>query len=447
MKMSSPLTALAAEDDAAETQVRVSVVMANYRGAAYLGAAMESVLRQSMAALELVVVDDASPDDSVALARDMAGRDARVRVVEAGRNGGPAAARNLGLSLARGTWVAVMDSDDLMHPARLERMLMAAARTGADMVADDMIFFGAALPPAGRSLLGTAAPQEPMTVSPAMLLRAGLPGSGVPPLGYLKPLIRRAAIGDMRYDTALRIGEDHDFYMRLLLAGGRFVVMPEALYQYRRHGGSISHRLGVAPAKAMLAAHRAMANGLAPDVPFAADLAARTKMLERTLAYETLVATIKARRLPQTLGQIAARPGLLSDLGQSTWAHLRRKWARREAAQPGDAPQRMRSHSVLLIGPGRPPPEIVVDETIILAPDDPRAMARVAMRLSALAGRQALHLVAGDAAGLDAAWSVAQPARISLMPLALTDPCLPVPGDPSGDQSGHPSGWLGRGDA
>jgi len=428
MKMSPPLAAPATGNDGAGGYVRVSVIMANYRGAAYLGAAIASVLRQSMAALELIVVDDGSADDSVALAQSFADRDARVRVVETERNGGPAAARNLGLALARGTWVAVMDSDDLMHPARLERMLRAAARTGADMVADDMIFFGASLPPAGRSLLGAAAPQEPMTVSPAMMLQAGMPGRGVPPLGYLKPLIRHAAIGDIRYDTALRIGEDHDFYMRLLLAGVRFVVIPEALYQYRRHGSSISHRLGVAAASAMLAAHGRLVQGLAPDVPFAGDLAGRTRMLQRTLAYETLVATIKARRWPQAAGQIVRRPGLLSDLVQSTAAHLRRKRGRRAAAQPGDPlPQAQMRRLLLLLGPQTARPDVVVDEVIVLAPDDPRAMAGVAMRLSALAGRRALHLVAGDAAGLDAAWSVACPARISLLPLAMTDPLLPLP--------------------
>ena len=130
----------------------VSVIMANFRGAAHLEAAMRAVLAQSERRLELILADDASDDDSVAIARAVAEGDGRVRVIASARNGGPAATRNLALDAARGDWIAIVDSDDLIHPERLARLVAAAEAAGADLVADDLGPFGA---PAegGRTLL------------------------------------------------------------------------------------------------------------------------------------------------------------------------------------------------------------------------------------------------------------------------------------------------------
>ena len=80
----------------------VSVVMANFRGAAHLEPAMRAVLAQSERRLELILADDASDDDSVAIARAVAEGDHRVRVIASPRNRGPAATRNLALEAARG---------------------------------------------------------------------------------------------------------------------------------------------------------------------------------------------------------------------------------------------------------------------------------------------------------------------------------------------------------
>ena len=115
--------------------------MANYRGARHLSAAMASVLRQTYADLELIVSDDASPDGSSAVVRAAMATDDRVRLIETAQNAGPAAARNRALDLASGEWIAIVDSDDLLHPQRLERLLRAADRLEADIIADDLMFF------------------------------------------------------------------------------------------------------------------------------------------------------------------------------------------------------------------------------------------------------------------------------------------------------------------
>ena len=98
----------------------VSIVTANYNGAAFLPAAARAVLAQTLGDFEWIVADDASTDDSGAVIAQVTGGDPRVRFLTAERNGGPAGARNRALAAARGRWIAVFDSDDEMAPERLE---------------------------------------------------------------------------------------------------------------------------------------------------------------------------------------------------------------------------------------------------------------------------------------------------------------------------------------
>lgn len=299
----------------------VSVVMANFRGAAHLACAMASVLAQTERRLELIVVDDASDDDSVEIARGIARDDARVRVIASANNQGPAATRNLALEAARGTWVAIVDSDDLIHPARLARLIAAAEAAGADLIADDLVYFGAGTAPQGQTLLQAMALVAPMPLSVALYLQGNGGGASVPHFGYLKPVFRRAALAGRRYDPRLRIGEDYDLVLRLMIDGRRFTLLPDPLYAYRRHAGSISHRLSIATVEAMLQAHRALPPLAEPEARAAA--AAVDGQLSRALRYERLVAAIKARSWRSALPRLAD-PAMLSRLLESLRDRRRR---------------------------------------------------------------------------------------------------------------------------
>nr|WP_255434941.1 MULTISPECIES: glycosyltransferase family 2 protein [unclassified Paracoccus (in: a-proteobacteria)] len=297
--------------------------MANFRGAPHLAAAMRAVLAQSEQRLELILADDASDDDSVAIARGIAGTDDRVRVIASPRNQGPAATRNGALDAARGDWIAVVDSDDLIHPERLSRLIAAAEAAGADLVADDLVHFGA---PAeqGRTLLQPLALAAPMWLAAPAYLRANGGDPALPSFGYLKPVIRRAVLGGRRYDPRLRIGEDYDLVLRLLIDGARFLLLPDPLYAYRRHPGSISHRLSVGTVAAMLQAHRALPPLSDPEARAAA--AAVDRQLRRSLRYERLVAEIKARRWSRALPRLAD-PATVARLAGSLRDRRRRKAA------------------------------------------------------------------------------------------------------------------------
>ncbi|ACI98254.1 glycosyltransferase [Rhodospirillum centenum] len=106
----------------------VSVVIPAYNHAAYVGAAIESVLGQSLTALELIVIDDGSRDATAERVEAYLG-DPRVRL-ERQANAGSHAAINRGVALARAPWVAILNSDDVFHPDRLARMLSSCRSNG-----------------------------------------------------------------------------------------------------------------------------------------------------------------------------------------------------------------------------------------------------------------------------------------------------------------------------
>ena len=111
----------------------IGVVVPAYDVAAYLPDCLDSLLAQTHSALDVVVVDDGSPDDSGAIAEEYAGRDPRVRVVHT-ENRGLGAARNEGLRHVRGDLVAFADSDDVVPPDAYAVLLRHLRRTGSDLV-------------------------------------------------------------------------------------------------------------------------------------------------------------------------------------------------------------------------------------------------------------------------------------------------------------------------
>jgi glycosyltransferase involved in cell wall biosynthesis len=128
------LAAIAASDEhrSEGTPPRVSVVIPAYNAARWIGRTLASVERQTVAAIEIIVVDDGSTDATPELLADAAARDPRIRVLRQ-PNGGVAGARNAGIAAARAPFVAPIDADDLWHPTRLERHLEAFTRGGPEL--------------------------------------------------------------------------------------------------------------------------------------------------------------------------------------------------------------------------------------------------------------------------------------------------------------------------
>lgn len=113
---------------------RCSVVIPTYGHEAYIADCLRSVQAQTVEDIEILVIDDCSPDGTAAVVSEIAAGDPRVRYIAQERNLGVAAARNRGVSEARSNWVAFLDSDDVWLPGKLERQFEMAAETGAELL-------------------------------------------------------------------------------------------------------------------------------------------------------------------------------------------------------------------------------------------------------------------------------------------------------------------------
>ncbi|MGO8953758.1 MAG: glycosyltransferase family 2 protein [Rhodomicrobium sp.] len=319
-------------DEYAGPNPRVSVIMANYNGARYLEDAIESVRRQTLANLELLVCDDASADESVNIIERYSAADDRIKLIRSETNAGPSAARNRGLAAASGSWLAIMDSDDIMHPARLKTLIANAARDGAGIAADDLIVFYQDLARRSHGLLPRAYAQAPFWVDLADFIRSNVFYSKGAGLGYLKPIIRADLLRQTscRYDETLSIGEDYDFVLRLLVGGLKYRVYPRQLYFYRKHGASISHRLPSKAANAMLDSDRRFRGKLGKaSAEVRAAFEARSKSIETVLAFNGLIEALKSRHFADAAGRILRRPKLLLLLREPVLAWFGRIRARR----------------------------------------------------------------------------------------------------------------------
>ena len=101
----------------------VSIIMPAYNAAWSISRSIESVLAQSYTAYELLIVDDCSTDNTLEIAYQYAQKDARIRVIVCGENRGVAAVRNEGIAQAKGAYIALLDSDDVWLPEKLQRQI------------------------------------------------------------------------------------------------------------------------------------------------------------------------------------------------------------------------------------------------------------------------------------------------------------------------------------
>ena len=113
-------------------KTNISIIVPIYNVEPYLRRCIDSLLKQTYKNFELILVDDGSPDNCGVICDEYAAADSRVRVIHK-PNGGLSDARNAGLEIASGAYIAFVDSDDWVAPDYLERMLSALEHTGADI--------------------------------------------------------------------------------------------------------------------------------------------------------------------------------------------------------------------------------------------------------------------------------------------------------------------------
>jgi teichuronic acid biosynthesis glycosyltransferase TuaG len=212
----------------------VSVVMPAFNAERHIAESIQSVLDQTFADWELVVVDDGSTDRTADVAAGF--HDSRMRYLRQ-ENRGQAAARNTGIRSSSAPFVAFLDADDLWLPGKLEAQLNAIHNTGADLVyCDGYVFYDDGSPE--RSDFFAIVPGT--TDGPTML---GLLYE-YNRIATLSVMVKRAAIdqaGLFDEDRRFQNCEDYELWLRLARSGCLFHGSSEKLVRYRRHSGSTTH--------------------------------------------------------------------------------------------------------------------------------------------------------------------------------------------------------------
>lgn len=203
---------------------KVSVIIPNYNRAAVVGETINNMLRQSLPPHEVIVVDDGSTDNSIEVIRSFGDR---VTLIEQ-ENSGPGAARNAGLKVASGEFIQFMDSDDLASLNKLEVQAQVLVEQQADIV------YGAW----AKAWIS----QNNLQLQNVVLQQQPLPAKRSPLLWFLtcwsmifqQCLVKKSLLDKVGgYREDMRLYEDGELFVRLLLAGAKLVHEPKSLTLYR----------------------------------------------------------------------------------------------------------------------------------------------------------------------------------------------------------------------
>lgn len=226
----------------------VSVILPTHNRARTLPRAIHSVLNQSYRDLELIIVDDASADDTKQIVRAI--DDPRIRYLRHEKNRGAPAARNLGASEARGRFIAFQDSDDDWLTGKLEKQMAALAASGGE----DVIYCAFIRSGNGRRL---RIPDSRLRVRDGNLLPQLLHENFVSTQTLLVARERLDEVGG--FDETLGRFQDWDLAIRLASVA-RFRLVDEPLVIVHETPGSISGDIaaGLAAMRTMLESHRGL---------------------------------------------------------------------------------------------------------------------------------------------------------------------------------------------
>ena len=280
-----------------------SVIIPAYNAEATVVAAIASAQAQDERRIEIIVIDDASTDSTATTVLAQAADDSRIRLIRLSTNGGPAAARNRGMAEAQGDWIALLDADDSYAPSRLATLLRVAQAQGADMVADNiMLHDAAALVPDTPMIPRTLLPHAGrLGIAEFIERNVGTPDLPRISYGFLKPLLRTAFLRahGITYDERNRFAEDYMLYVRCLLRGAVWWLVPEAMYHYTVRKGSLTEE----QTSGDLMRIRTMEQDLLGDPAVATQpelvkaLRRHKAVIDRCYYYRAFTDAIKARRL------------------------------------------------------------------------------------------------------------------------------------------------------
>ncbi|MEY2480082.1 MAG: hypothetical protein QOI04_1009 [Verrucomicrobiota bacterium] len=216
----------------------VSVIIPAFNAQHYIGAAIQSVIDQTLADFEVIVVDDGSTDQTGSIVSDFCASDSRIRLITR-ENGKLARARNTGITAASGRFLAFLDADDTWHPTKLEKQIELSGGTEAGVIFSDAAYVAdepISLPTylfgvyfgffSGRAMFRRLYERNAIPISSVLLCRNLL---GV----------------ECFFDESAQFRgvEDYELWLRLASKGITFFGLKEKLITYRSHSSQMSRDL------------------------------------------------------------------------------------------------------------------------------------------------------------------------------------------------------------
>lgn len=196
---------------------KISVVMSTYNRERLLGRAIESILNQTYTDFELILIEDGSKDDTLKVAKAYAAMDKRIILLENGQNKGLVPSLNRGLEVARGTYIARMDDDDISLPTRFAEQILYMERNPDVVVVGT---YGYVNKEGNGNFGGYSDPDDLATITYFQV-----------PFFHPSTLIRRDFLEkhNIRYSEEYKSAEDADFWYKIMKAGGKFGMVTKKL--------------------------------------------------------------------------------------------------------------------------------------------------------------------------------------------------------------------------
>ncbi|WP_329805040.1 glycosyltransferase family 2 protein [Flavobacterium facile] len=203
---------------------KISVLMPVYNSELYIKEAIDSILNQTFTDFELIIIDDASTDKSVEIIQSYT--DSRIQLIVKPQNSGYTNSLNYGLTIAKGEYIARMDSDDISMPERFAKQV-GFLEANKDVVVCGSVF----------NIIGTGeiinVPEEHEDIKFGMLLRCRI--------GHPTVMIRKRVLieNNINYNHEMEPAEDYDLWVRLSEIG-KLYNLKEPLLSYRIHQNQVS---------------------------------------------------------------------------------------------------------------------------------------------------------------------------------------------------------------
>lgn len=211
----------------------VSVVMPVYNRETFVGEAIESVLNQTYPHFEFIIVDDGSTDNTPVILQEYADKDSRIRIITHDKNCGIGCARNTAQQNAKGKYLSIMDSDDVMVASRLYRQVKAMEENPH-------------ITALGGILVGLEKGYNPSWDENSDEYQLVRYGADFPVslffaniYGNAAVMVRRSFIEQhqIMYDATLNVGEDYDYWMKVIVKNGILMKLNHPLLLLRTHSG------------------------------------------------------------------------------------------------------------------------------------------------------------------------------------------------------------------